>query len=573
MLGRVARAGATAVIAGVLVFAVPISAQAYLDPITTGEYVLGAVRAAAPVEAGAGIIGPEGTLIVSTAVTIGALAYATRDTWMPWVAGLFGAGGSSTAKGTAATPAAVMTWSGPSSGDATVLGVTASSGSLSPNNIVATVTMQCATAGGINTSANWGPGYLFVGMGANQVKTNGSMVACAVGSTITSAQGTFTQDGSGGGSLNSLTWGKSFDPQTGATYTVASNCIKPDGTTGTITATTANPGLGGLMVPSCVAAFGPGSRGSQFVVSGGQTGTTPHQLSTYPVPTDAQTAVLYPNCVGVGAIACTYIVEYQGVACTVGQAECVNWTLRDLAYPADYSCFYGPYFVSNIDLCSIDERAYEPNGTRLTKLNTDGDPWTYDSPAPAGMPEVAPGTGTSTGTAPGPGTGTGTGTVPGGSTGTTPSPTGVPLTNGDCWSGGAFSWNPVDWVLTPIKCGLSWAFVPRTATLATLTATAKTNLTTQGIGPMVAAVTTNVSKVGGSGTGCTGPSVTFAAVGITKVMTPFNACTAPMSTLASISYAMTTIVVVLGGGFVAVKAVGAGFGFNFSMRRGGGDSA
>jgi hypothetical protein len=46
-----------------------------------------------------------------------------------------------------------------------------------------------------------------------------------------------------------------------------------------------------------------------------------------------------------------------------------------------------------------------------------------------------------------------------------------------------------------------------------------------------------------------------------------------MSTLAGISYAMTTIIVVLGGGFMAVKAVGAGFGFDFSMRRGGGEAA
>ena len=89
---------------------------------------------------------------------------------------------------------------------------------------------------------------------------------------------------------------------------------------------------------------------------------------------------------------------------------------------------------------------------------------------------------------------------------------------------------------------------------------------------MSRSVTTNVTKVGGGG-GCDGPAVTFSAVGIVKPMHPFSACTAPMSTLAAISYAMTTVVVVLGGGFVAVKAVGAGFGFNFSMRRGGGESA
>jgi len=94
VIGRLARAGATVAIAGALVFAVPISAQAgLLDPLTLAPYAIGAVRAAAPVEAAAGVIGPEGTLLVTTAVVLGALAYATKDTWMPWVSGLLGAGG------------------------------------------------------------------------------------------------------------------------------------------------------------------------------------------------------------------------------------------------------------------------------------------------------------------------------------------------------------------------------------------------------------------------------------------------------------------------------------------------
>jgi hypothetical protein len=131
--------------------------------------------------------------------------------------------------------------------------------------------------------------------------------------------------------------------------------------------------------------------------------------------------------------------------------------------------------------------------------------------------------------------------------------------------------NPASWVLMPIKCALSWAFVPRTATLSTLAGSAKTDLSTQGIGPMVTAVNANMSKVG-SGSGCDGPAVTFSAVGIVKPMHPFSACSTPMSTLAGITNAMTTVAVIVGGGFIAVRAVGAGFGFNFSMRRGGGEA-
>lgn len=558
MIGRLARSAATVGIAGALVFAVPISAQALLDPVTTSEFVIGAVRAAAPVEAAAGVIGPEGTLLVTTAVTLGALAYVTRDTWMPWVSGLFGAGGASTG-----TPPALV--------GGTALWVQTSPTSLSltiatPYTLYLTSVLsgQCQADGGgpVFTAAVVNLGNdIYTG-----TRTVPDAVTCSAGSSVLSAAyapGAWL----GGYTVTPALWGAPFDPKTGATYAVASDCIKPDGSTATITATTANPGAGGLLVPSCVAAFGPGSRASNFGVSGGATGAAPHPLSTYPIPTDAQTAVLYPNCVGVGAIACTYIVKYQGAACVVGQAECVNWTLRELARPADYECFYGPYALASVAKCAIDERVYEPNGTRLTKLNTDGDPWTYDSPAPAGMPELQPKPSTGTGTNPG------TGTLPGAGTGTLPSPGSAPSTNGDCWSGGAFSWNPVDWVMTPTKCALSWAFVPKTATVSSLASTAKTDLTTQGIGPMVTAVTSNVSKVGGNGSGCTGPSVNFAAVGVTKTFTPFNACAAPMSTIAGISYAMTTVVVVLGGGFAAINAIGQGFGFHFRMRGNGGEAA
>lgn len=46
-----------------------------------------------------------------------------------------------------------------------------------------------------------------------------------------------------------------------------------------------------------------------------------------------------------------------------------------------------------------------------------------------------------------PGTGPGTGNNPG----------------GDCFAAGWASMNPIEWVLTPVKCALVWAFVPRTS--------------------------------------------------------------------------------------------------------------
>jgi len=494
VIGRLARAGATVAIAGALVFAVPISAQAgLLDPLTLAPYAIGAVRAAAPVEAAAGVIGPEGTLLVTTAVVLGALAYATKDTWMPWVSGLLGAGGSTTVNPAGVSINTIGSWAivgpGLQAFTASFIGTTYRAGDLYR-------TWQCVSASGVTTS---GSGVTAVNLTAN-VANLYTVGPCVAGSTITAATAQIKHDYSTADS-NLISWGQSFDPHTQATYTVVADCVKPDGTTGTASVTTKDPGIGGWIVPSCVEVFGPGSHASEFSVSGGADGTTPKPLSTYPLPTDAQTAVLYPNCVGAGAIACTYIVDYQGVACTVGQAECVNWTLRQLAHPADYTCFYGPYALPSTDSCAIDERVYEPNGVRLTMKNTDGDPWTYDSPAPAGMPELQPQPGTGTGTVPE----TGTGTIPGGTTGVLPSPGSAPSSNGDCWSGGAFSWNPVDWVLTPVQCALSWAFVPSQAQVSGPIADFKTTWNSKPPGSLIVGATSVFSSIGtGWNGGCSG---------------------------------------------------------------------
>jgi hypothetical protein len=146
-------------------------------------------------------------------------------------------------------------------------------------------------------------------------------------------------------------------------------------------------------------------------------------------------------------------------------------------------------------------------------------------------------------------------------------PTTTPVESSDCWPSGSAAWNPAEWVLAPIKCGLTWAFVPRTATLGTLMNSATTDLTAVGIAPLISAVGANFSNIG-TGTGCIGPAVTFSAVGITKPLHPFSACESPMSTLATICKALSTIGIVVVGGFGCIRAVGAGFGFDVSMGRG-----
>lgn len=548
---------ATVALVGALSFGMP-TAEAFVVPVPLGQLVFGAVRAAAPEIAAGSSVGPEGTLIVSTVVALGALAYYTKDTWMPWVKGLLGSGAVTSEVNTGQMRTSLTLAVAGSDGEIVrVHGVSDNTWGSGGSMVSWSGAVQCKSAAtGVLTTPTFGGLFIL----HNSEVGDYALATCPSGSTVKSVSARVMQ--SGVVRSNTVNYGAPFDAYNDSTYRVDSTCRKADGSIAVISATTVNPGNpttpvegpagGGLLVPSCAAQW-DGAHSEGLSVNGGQTGSPMHELSHQLFP---ETSVDYPNCVGAGN-ACTYVVTYNGVPCVVGQAECVAWEhSRQLVGDAPYGCLFGTYAMT-LAQCAVDERVYEPGGAVLTKLNTDGNPNTYDTPAPAWAPQVLPPGGPGGDPLPLPG---------GGQTPTTTTQT----NNSDCWPSGAAMWNPADWVLTPVKCALSWAFVPRTATLATLAGSAKTDLSTQGIGPMVTAVNLNMSKVG-SGAGCAGPAVTFEAVGIVKPMYPFSACTTPMSTLAGITKAMTTIAVVLGGGFVAVRAVGAGFGFNFSMRRGGGD--
>lgn len=554
LISAVRRGFATAAVAGVLVFAVPITSEALVAPVPIGQYVIGAVRAAAPAIAGSSVIGPEGTLIASTVVALGALAYVTRDTWMPWVKGLFGAGGNtSTVIGTRPFIAgfnANAALGGTST--FTITHTTSVAG-----QALAFYTFSCKDAvSGVVTSGGHPyliTPYYYSNGGLGQIATTN--VTCAAGSGLNSFQS--ERDVNNNPTANTVSWGAPFDAYADSTYRVDVTCRKADGSTAVISATTTNPGNpsvplegpagGGLLVPSCAAQWGD-SHGEGLTVNGAQTGSPLIELSHQLFPS---TSTLYPNCVGAGN-ACTYVVEYNGVPCVVGQAECVAWTRSALLDPDAYECRFGEYLMT-LAQCAVNERVYEPNGAVLTQLNTDGNPNTYDLPIPAWAPQPVPDG--APGGAPA--------QVPG--TQTTPSTT--QTNNTDCWPSGTAAWNPAEWVLTPVKCALTWAFVPRTATLTTLSGTVGTDMARVGIAPIASGVATNVGLVG-SGTGCLGPEVTFAAVGVNEVMHPFAACSGVTATLATISRALSTMAIIGIGGFSALRAIGAGFGFNVSMGRG-----
>jgi hypothetical protein len=277
-------------------------------------------------------------------------------------------------------------------------------------------------------------------------------------------------------------------------------------------------------------------------------------------------AALYPNCVGAGH-ACTYVVKVDGIACTVGRPDCVNWEQTAAADPSRVSCDYGAYVVA-LNNCDALKRIYETGTIPGTLLNTDNHPDTYTAPGPGGQTVDQPNPTPTPSASPTP--------TP------TPNPTQIPGTIGspqgpqtaqerDCWPSGWGLFNPASWVLQPVKCALVWAFVPDSVAVQTMTSSVGADLSRAGFTPVANAVSGKFALIG-QGTGCEGPAVTFSAVGINKPMHPFAACTAPMSTLAAISNGLAMIAIVCGGAFGAMRAVGAGFGFDVSMAKRGAES-
>lgn len=100
----------------------------------------------------------------------------------------------------------------------------------------------------------------------------------------------------------------------------------------------------------------------------------------------------------------------------------------------------------------------------------------------------------------------------------------------NCWAG-MISWNPVDWVLTPIKCAAIWAFEP------TDTATwQRVGDAWHGTAPAVVASTLSGGiEMPQAGNGCSGPYVDLKSVSgrfLSYQGYPLSACGDPMRTMA-----------------------------------------
>jgi hypothetical protein len=589
VIAVLARSAATVAIAAGLVFVVPggpvqaageaglieKAAQVGVKLVASdGLLVKGAVTAAVP-EAVLACTGPQVAVCAGVGVVVaGAVLYATKDTWIPWVQTAFGVGGAGSTQNGGIQMS--LTWAptfAPTLNGAQVL-VHYENGS---NFLIAKGfygQFQCKSSAGTysaiynvaNNGGNWpgAPDYRASG--------NSLMGTCGADAALSSATVWF---GGGGVSVsNTITWGAPFNPATDSTVKTTVDCTLADGTTGQVSVVTVNPD-GGVLVPSCVAAFGPGAHGTKIALNGGQTGAPQQPLSTISVPT---TSTLYPNCVGAG-VACTYVVKYQGSPCIVGQVECIDWAWQSqVDGQTDYQCFYGPYALP-IGGCALNERAYETTPSRLTKLNTDGNPLTWDGLKPSWLPDGALGTGLAPLPAPGPvappagAPGGAPAPIPPPAAGPGPLPApgpAAPNESTDCWPNGAAAWNPAEWVLRPVKCALSWAFVPSSSYITSWGDSINAAWTGSPFG-------TWMNTLGGLGNipivnaGCAGPSLSTGFLSglpgnpLPATIHPFDACSAPMSTVAATSNLVLSAGIAFYGGMKVVRQLGYAFGFKIDI--------
>jgi hypothetical protein len=411
--------------------------------LAIGETLAGPVEAAG---GGSGTVAVAGACVASVlcaVITGGAFLagglYLTRDAWLPTLKDMwskaFGSGGAS------AAPNCVITLAAPvvngTAGQFAVTGTSANPAGCASGSAVELTNYTCRNATTGAASQATGPLYTNVAFGSG-ARTYSIPSVCGaselVGGRMRGVVGDFVP---GCYCTAYLPFGTQIPAdQVSQTSTVV--CQKADGSTGTITKSHTGDGL---LVPSCQQEWA-GSWPKSFTASAGWPGAEqPVITATMP-----NTATQYPDCFGSAGEylnTCRVRVWINGAPCAIGVSICTNWQQYEQDHPgASVQCKWGPYVVG-MGNCTLLKNSYKPDAATqvITTVDpvtsTPADPGTITSPS---IPE----TGTNPAT---PGTTVGSGTD---------------ADTAACFGSG-WSWNPVSWVLVPVKCALKWAFVPPAA--------------------------------------------------------------------------------------------------------------
>lgn len=298
------------------------------------------------------------------------------------------------------------------------------------------------------------------------------------------------------------------------------------------------------------------------------------------------------------------MVRVDGKPCEVGSPACASWPGLYASNPSRVQCTYAGAPVT-IDRCGVLEGAYIWGGTPAVRQNIDGNPTTWVDPAsipgwvphtvtPTGpkadptikpgaaptaspqpdisndpqpqpgsqpSPQPSPSPSSSPGGQPGGNTGTETGTIPQSGT----NPNGEANPSGENCFGASWSWNPLDWVMTPVKCAIHWAFVPKSQSIQQNYDRIKPKIEAKGIGPLIIAMEDTVGGLPGE-SGCTGPAINLQTLSPTiPVWYPFQACNGPMQVGAVVVKAVLTLVLGIAGAMGVIRGIAAGFNYKFDM--------
>lgn len=477
---------------------------------------------------------------IGAAVGAGAL-YATRDSWLPVVKGVFSSAFSSDT-GTGGCFSLSM------APDAAGTGVTwtyAFSG-CGGNGLAEYLSWKCRSASGLVTSG--GPTYknllgLQSGSGSGSVE---SPDLCPSGGAIVWAQATPASSGNS----HTLSFGTAV-PDSDVSQTTTVTCALADGSTETLTKNVTGQ-TDGVIIPSCQAAY-PGSVPTHVGVTGGWPGSEQNLWSQDLVNPAEQ----YPDCFatdGTYLNTCRVRVWIDGQPCVNGMAGCYDPEQYVQDHPdATKECKWGPYSLPWHD-CDALKHHYGTDAATQTQTVTNTDPAT-------GMPDTDPTSDTNTGK-----------TTDQGMPTTGDNPSSVPGVDGstepdsqNCWGSG-WSWNPVSWVYIPTKCALMWAFVPDPGYWDAQVGTIRQTFEDSTPGQYASAVATVLPQYPDGG-GCAGIPVHY-DLGLRDKQEPVDfhlgaACEGDtLHTAAGIVKLVISALVIVGGIFTCARLVFHGFAYD-----------
>jgi hypothetical protein len=471
-LPRLAGAVAAVGLSFVLVGTTPATAEAAvgitIPPVVAeaGEILAGGAEAEEAAAAGATCAATVGVgCVVEAGVVIGIGLYATHDIWLPTVKGwLNHLRGNQDAQ----DPAAAWILQGNVAVDPNHANQVTFDGTMNvPTSNSAhskqwaiylhvAANSQCVHADGSRTyvssngagiATNFATGYLTADGGSGFGPL--AVAVCPVGTWI--ASGTIMASEGRWGSQTKdsapFTITSPVQPPELVKYVSTSHCVDPaDNSVHDVqTSITGYPDQ--LPIPSCQA---HGWIPTGVTIINPDTG---QQVDNWTLDNPASQ---FGNCFTGGTLTCTTKVYVNGVPCTSSTAptHCVDWHSWVQTHPnADIECHFGPYVVA-LKTCDPLIQAYPSPGTTVdTSPSTDGH-W-YPDPDHQGDPQPQPDPDPDPSDNPTPTTPPTTDPVP--QEGTNPDPGDG---SGSCL-GGVWSLNPVNWVYTPVKCAMLWAFDPQ----------------------------------------------------------------------------------------------------------------